>query len=203
MSLASVSLAHAKENVEQILKKPIIIGASVSADWSSLSPGKKLARRYTKPSEIVTKAQGGRPGVRTLEVVKPADFKDRSIVIGVDLFFWDSTLPSIDQSLKSLDRLMKEVRQLQLPIVLGEIPELIPGRQPHRESLNKAIRKACSDYSRCYLMPFDRLHKQVLREGGIEMYGRKYTIQEIVPDGLHLIETAGNYLADVMLGLFK
>lgn len=124
-------------------------------------------------------------------------------MIGVDLFFWDSTLPSIEQSLASLKKLMEDIRHEELPIVLGEVPELLPGRQPHRQRLNEEITKVCSNYSRCYLMPFDRLHKQVLREGGIEMYGRWYTMRDIVPDGLHLVETAGDYLADVMLELFR
>lgn len=42
-----------------------------------------------------------------------------------------------------------------------------------------------------------------MRDGYLEMKGRKRAIREIVPDGLHLADFAGEFFADTMLGLSK
>lgn len=91
----------------------------------------------------------------------------------------------------------------KIPLILGEIPELLPGRQPGRAFLNNQIKKACQEYTQCHVMPFDKLHKQVMKDGYLTMYGKKQTIAQIVPDGLHLSPTAGEFLADEMLALIK
>jgi hypothetical protein len=114
------------------------------------------------------------------------DFKARSIIIAVDFFFWDSTLPKIDPSINALESMISRASNLNLPIVLGEIPELLPGRQINRTRLNQEIATKCASYKQCFLMPFDQLHRQVLKEGFLEIKGRKYSKRELVPDGLHL-----------------
>ena len=40
---AGLSRQAAPDPAAALMRRPLIIGASVSADWSSLSPGKKLA----------------------------------------------------------------------------------------------------------------------------------------------------------------
>ena len=35
-------------------------------------------------------------------------------------------------------------------------------------------------------MSFDQLHRQVLKDGFLEIKGHKFTIKEHVPDGLHI-----------------
>ncbi|SFM16690.1 hypothetical protein [Nitrosomonas communis] len=112
----------------ELLQMPLITGASVSADWGTLSPGKTLALRYTEESKIRTIAFGGQPGQEVIKKIQSDDFKGRSIIIAVDFFFWDSTLPEINHSIKALERMINEASSLSLPIVLGEIPELLPGR---------------------------------------------------------------------------
>lgn len=77
---------------EIVLEKPLITGASVSADWSTSSPGKTLALRYTEKSKIKTIAFGGRPGRDVIREIKPRDVEGRSIIMAVDFLFWDSTL---------------------------------------------------------------------------------------------------------------
>lgn len=98
---------------------------------------------------------------------------------------------------------MSQASDHGLPIVLGEIPELLPGRQGLRASLNQAIAAKCSAYPQCYLMPFDRWHQKVLKNGYIEIKGKKMTMKELVPDGLHLSIPTSEYLADMMLNLLN
>lgn len=184
-----------QDPLKQVLEKPLITGASVSADWTSLSPAKKLALQYTEAEKIKTIAFGGRPGAETIKSLRQEDLADRTSILALDFFFWDSTLPSVDRSLKALKELRKKASQKNVPLVIGEIPELLPGRQKQREKLNKAIRAQCQVRENCFVMPFDRLHKQVLKNGFLLVEGRKLTMKEIVPDGLHLSEPAGQELA--------
>lgn len=182
-------------------KKPLVSGASVSADWNTLSPGKTLALRYTDPKSIKTIAFGGRPGREVIKDIRREVVQDRSIILAVDFLFWDSTLSETGPSVKALDQLVGYAEERELPLVLGEIPELLPGRQGQRMALNEAIKTRCSRYKLCFLMPFDTLHRQILSEGFLEIKGKKYTIRELVPDGLHLSSPATEYLADLMLAV--
>lgn len=195
--------AKAPGSLETLLQRPLITGASVSADWSSLSPGKKLSKKYTSDQNIRTIAVGGRPGVESIKTIHDQDLKDRTVILALDFFFWDSTLASQEKSLLALDLLLDKAEKHNLPIVLGEIPELLPGRQPGRAKLNQAITNSCSKLEQCAVMTFDQLHRQVLKDGYLDIKGRKYTIRELVPDGLHLSEPAGNELMDRLQNLIQ
>ncbi|WP_141736199.1 hypothetical protein [Oligoflexus tunisiensis] len=186
-----------------LLEKPLITGASVSADWSTSSPGKTLALRYTDKSKIRTIAFGGRPGRDVIKEISPKHLEDRSIIMAVDFLFWDSTLSEVGPSLKALDSIMSQASRLGLPIVLGEIPELLPGRQVQRTKLNQEIKRKCASYKDCFLMPFDQLHRQVLKDGYLEIKGKRYTMKDLVPDGLHLSVPTSEYLADMMLAILS
>ena len=203
MALNAFNPAFAGNSLSEALAKPLITGASVSADFSSLSPGKKLALRYDKKADIRTVAQGGTPGVELLRRVKPQTFEGRTSVIAVDLFFWDSTRADAGSSIQALQGFVKEVAARKIPLVLGEIPPLLPSRQPSREKLNRALHDACAGYSLCSIMPFEELYRKVERDGYLEIRGKKYSLFEMVPDGLHLAGVAGDFLADVLEGVMK
>jgi hypothetical protein len=137
-------------------------------------------------------------GAEVLKRVNEAALEGRTIVIAVDLFFWDSALPRPSASITALDHLLREVRERGIPLVLGEIPELLPGHQPGRNILNTAIRRAAAEYPACAVMPFERLFQQVMRDGYLEIRGKRYGLFDLVPDGLHLASFAGDFLADVL-----
>lgn len=201
-SMLSLS-QEASASLSVLLEKPLIAGASVSADHSAPSPGKKLALRYTSKDKVKTIAFNGRPGVETLKSINDQVLKDRSILIGIDLFFWDSVLPSSRASLEALDKLFKQSDKYNLPLVLGEIPGLMPSRQPSRNKLNQAIRQGCAQRTNCYVMPFDQLLRQVLANGYLEIKGKRYTLPQLVPDGLHLNHLASEEIADRLQTLLE
>lgn len=187
-----------------LLSTPLITGASVSADWNSLSPGKRLALRYTDSRKIKTRAVGGRAGAETIKALKGADFTDRSIVIALDFLFWDSTLTSISGSFLALDQLISRTKKNYIPLVLGEIPALLPsGHQPQREKLNKAIHAKCIASENCYVMALDELHRQIRRDGYLAINNKRYTLRELIPDGLHLSEVAAQELTDRLAALIS
>ena len=188
---------------KDMFRKPLITGASVSADYGNKSPGKTLALRYTTPENITTKAYGGRPGREVIKEIKAATVNDRTIILAVDFLFWDSTLADPDPSRKALQQLVGYASDHKIPIILGEIPELLPGRQPMRAQLNTHIQKTCASYVQCYVMPFNQLHQQVLKDGFLEIKGKRYSLKELVPDGLHLSAQTSEYLADLMLAVLS
>jgi hypothetical protein len=207
MSLA-VAVSHKNhlpvgQRSASILAKPLIIGTSISADAGTDSPGKRVALCFTEEKNIRIKAEGGQCGFQTLSKIRERDLAGCTAVIGLDLFFWDSLLPNVIPSLKGLNLLLKKTDELDLPLILGDIPELIPGFQPGREALNREIHRICAARSHCRLVPLDRLYQKISKEGQLRIKGKTYTLKQLIPDGLHLSPVAGDYLADVLHGLLK
>lgn len=181
---------------DKLFARPLIVGASVSADWASLSPGKRLSYRHTDRANVVTIAKSGHPGFEVLRDVSDEKLKGRSIVIGFDLFFWDSGHAESGETLTALRRLVKTTRDATIPLVIGDIPELIPGYQPIRRELNQMIHRICETEPHCAVLKLDDLHRQVMIDRSLTIKGRRYTFRELVPDGLHIGDLAGDYLAD-------
>jgi hypothetical protein len=203
MSISTVAEAKASAvEMKQILQRPLIVGASVSGDYLTSSPGKRLALRYTSSEHIKVMARNGKPAREVLKSVNESMMKDRTAIIGIDLFFWDSFGGNINESLSALEKLQKLSSKNKLPLVLGEVPELSPQFQPHAKTLNKKIHELCKLESLCRVLPLNSLLRKVLIEGHIEQNGTKYPLQSLLPDGLHIAEPASDYLADRILELF-
>ncbi|MBC7386938.1 MAG: hypothetical protein H7301_12360 [Cryobacterium sp.] len=186
------------KDIASLFERPVITGASVSADKNSLSPGKKLSQRLAFQANVRTIARGGQPGYELIKQIQGNDLNDRSVVIAVDFFFWDSFLRNPSRSLAALTRLSSWTGSLGIPLILREIPELISDRQPSRKELNTAIHAEASQNPSVFVMPFDRLHRRYLRDGFLIIQGGLCTLRDLLPDGLHLSNVAGEYLADVL-----
>jgi hypothetical protein len=193
----------APREVAQVFRAPLILGASVSADYGTASPGRRASLRYTEPSRIRAIAQGGTPGVEIVSRMRENDVRDRSVVIALDLFFWDSTVADPSRSLAAVQRLTQWTAAQGIPLLLGDIPLLLPGRQPQRARLNQAIRAQCRRTTQCVLVPLDALHQQVIRDGFLTIHGKRYALPELVPDGLHLSPPASEFLADTLVALLR
>jgi hypothetical protein len=187
------------ENLSDLFHKPLITGASVSADYGTPSPGRRLSLRYSSAGNIKTIAKPGTMGRVIEPLISDEALGDRTIIIAMDFFFWDSTQANDELSREALQKLLAKIKAAKVPLVIGNIPQLLSGRQPSRASLNQAIEKACNEYEQCFLLRLDELHQQILRDGYLTLDGRNYSLRELVPDGLHLAERASEYLADKIL----
>ncbi len=182
--------------LEFLMQKPLLVGASVSGDHSANSPGKRLALQYTKRENIKTIAQNGVGSFKILQSLREEDVMDRTIIIAIDLFFWDSTLNEVESSLEKLNQLTQMAKKYQVPLIIGDVPELIPGWQPQRKILNAAIQAHCSRMNYCYHISLDDILLNVMRHGYIVSAGRKYSLGELVPDGLHLNAVGSEIIAE-------
>lgn len=196
MSLTSIASAETKAELKTILARPLIVGASVSGDYLTPSPGKVLALRYTSSDQIKVVARKGKPGKDVLKEVSESTFKDRTAIIGIDLFFWDSFAPSPAESLKSLDRIIGFAKAQNIPIILGEVPALMPQMQKSLIPLNKKITEVCHSYSLCKILPLNSILLKTVSDGYVMQGGTKYTLDKLIPDGLHIAKPASEYLAD-------
>src|SRR5690606_32414241 len=128
---------------------------------------------------------------------------DHSVIIGVDLFFWDSIYPTAPASVAALHTLVKEAKSAKIPLILGDIPDLLPGLQSQRAILNQELQQACARYSQCYLVPLSEVFQQIQRDRHLVYQTKRYTLRELLPDGLHLGPIASAYVADLMEDLLQ
>lgn len=191
-----------KSPLNKILQRPLIVGASVSADHLSPSPGKILALRYTDAKDVKVIAKGGTMGREVLKSVSENMMKDRSAIIGLDLFFWDSFSPSPQESLYAVDKIVDLASRKNIPLVLGEVPALVPFRQMSLGVINNKIKEVCKKYSQCKILPLNALLQKTLLNGYIEQGGKKHSLDGLIPDGLHIARPASEYLADQIQSLF-
>lgn len=199
--LAGVSGTLQKEDLAKIFQKPLILGASVSGDFLTASPGRRLSLRYTTADQILTVAKNGRPGRETLSLLDEGTLRGRTIMVGVDLFFWDSFAKNPAEGLNAIDKLLEIAAREKIWLVLGQIPLLMPKLQIQAAVLNASLKQACSDYPQCRLLPLGEILQKVVREGGIEQDGRHYSLPELLPDGLHISAPASEYLANRIVEL--
>jgi len=201
-SSTSLALTDVDTKLSQILHRPLIVGASISGDYLTQSPGKLLALRFTETEKINVIAAKGMPGRDIMKQVSKLSLKDRSAVIGVDLFFWDSFAPNTHETLKAVDKIVNLAVEKNIPLVLGEVPLLMPSRQASLPTINDKILEACKKYSQCYMLPLNSIFRKVLADGYILHEGKKHPLEVLMPDGLHIAKPASEYLADQIHKLF-
>lgn len=199
-SLAFVSTAFGQVNLRDIFSRPLILGASVSADHGAVSPGKKLALQFTAPSRIHTIARSGGTSDRIWRAVRNRAFEDRTVVVALDLFFWDSNFGS-QRTFTVLEDVVAKARANGSYLVLGDIPRLV-GTQTMRDTLNTAIYSQCSKYSKCKVLSLDRLHRNMVSRGGYQVGRKFYSLRELLPDGLHPSDMGSQVIADHLRRLF-
>ncbi len=183
-------------SLKKILQRPLIIGASVSADHFVESPGKVLAQRYTSPDLIKVLAQKGRSGKLSLKEVSEKTLQEKTVVIGIDLFFWDSFTSSSAESISQMEKLVSLTSKKNIPLVLGEIPVFYSPRQPTADTLNAKMKQLCQESNGCHILPLNKFLMKTASDGFLVYKKKKYSIQELMPDGLHIARPASEYLAD-------
>ena len=183
-------------SVKKFLQRPLIIGASVSGDYFVESPGKILAQRYTTSDHIKVMAQKGRSGKLSIKEVNDKSIQERTAVIGIDLFFWDSFISSSTESISQMEKLIAMTAKYNIPLVLGEIPVFYSPRQPTADILNLKMKQLCKSNKGCHILPLNDFLIKTLTDGFLLYKKKKYSIQDLMPDGLHIARPASEYLAD-------
>lgn len=181
-----------------LLGKPLIAGASISAGVNTESPGLRAALRYTARENVLEVALPGKPALIVAPRVSSDLLAGRSLLIGLDLLFWDSALNFPELSAQALDALLGRAEAAGVPVILGDVPLLKPGLQPSRDAINGKIKSLCTKTRHCSVLGLDAMHQRLIADGYLEIGGKRLTREEILPDGLHLSAAAAEYIAGMI-----
>lgn len=180
------------------LQRPLIIGASVSSGFLTKGPGERAAAWYQgTPTNV---AHSGASG-HQFSGISGASLAPYTSIIAVDFLFWDSTSEDVGPSLAALRRLEAAAERAHVPLVLGDIPNLI-GTQVSRDVLNQAIHSTCRKSRGCLLLNLDQLHRQAYW-AGVPIDGESYHYSRLTFDGLHLNERGADYVARMIVDVLN
>lgn len=192
--------AQSRKDIKSVLHKPLIMGASVSAGFSTKGPGTRAAERFTTKSNIKNIARDQMPAHR-YKNIGPNLLKNHTAVIAVDFLFWDTVGFGTNGSIEALDKLISTTRALDIPLVIGDVPQVIPF-QMSRDNINRELYARCHAQHRCYILPLVELHRRA-NQDGIVINGKKYSFKELTTDGLHLNAVASQYVANMIVRILS
>lgn len=141
-----------------LFSKPLIIGASVSAGYgtSTGGPAAILSRELNPSTEIKNIAfNGASSGYFT-----GAPKEKPSVVMGFDMFFWDTVLSHCEGDYEKGTRVFfKRFERMKVPMIIGKIPttaafpigvRLAAGR-PCTAKINRLIDELCTIEKNCII----------------------------------------------------
>jgi hypothetical protein len=143
-----------------LFAKPLIVGASVSKGYKANpgGPGALIATSINPQAEILNKAVSG---ARSVESLKDHAIPNHapSIVVGLDLFFWDAYKNECGESFEENTKFFIKLYQDRgIPMILGKLPQgndLPKGYQrlPKgcTEKINSFLEKECRMDKNCLL----------------------------------------------------
>lgn len=181
-------------NLPALLASPLIVGASVSADRNTISPGKRLSLKYTTADQITTVAEGGNRAPQQVRKINPALLAGKTIIFGIDLFYWDTLDPRTGAATQALRDVIEQATPLPGGIVLATVPHLVRW-QFGRPAVNNALRSMCTEAVNCHLYDLDRRYQEVTAAGGLDVDGTHYPVSALTVDGRHLTEVGSRFMA--------
>ncbi len=170
----------------------LVIGASISWDWSAPSPGRKLAERMGAKAVVIARPGNFGSATRLLPSIPDSDFENAAVVVAVDIFFWDSYRADCGPSLAALDALLARSRKARL--VVGNVPRIkvssfvrFVARAEHdtqacRLTINRALAERCRKPA-CAVLDLAAVYRGLIADG---------SLSRMMPDGLHF----GNELSE-------
>jgi hypothetical protein len=141
-----------------LFARPLVLGASVSAGFGvERGPATRLSQLMNPGAQIRNRAVSGATSVqstRGLQIPRPAP----SIVLGLDLFFWDAVRNSCgEEFISNAARLFEQFRSEGIPMVVGKIPTRVSFPQgislaanlPCTRVINRLIDTHCTRENNC------------------------------------------------------
>ena len=186
-----------------LFQHPLIIGASVSSGFRAETPARKLARRFGTNDAVVSLAVPGASGARMVQDLTDERLAIATVVVGVDLFFWDAPRECA-AGLAAVDELFKRIKPRQTPLIVATVPALhapmgIGGGSDCRDQLNPKIAKSCKEDPTCVLLDLNALYAKAAADGGVDVDGKRVAFRDILSDGLHPSDAGSELVAHAIL----
>jgi len=148
-------------NAVCIFSKPLLVGASLTQGQGA-NPGgpvSLIAESLSPGARINNIAQSGTKSVDSLKDHTIPSEKP-SIVIGMDLFFWDAVKNDCDVNFeKSTKKFIKLYQKKNIPMILGKLAKNIPFPAGYRllnnsictDKINKLLEEECTSDKNCII----------------------------------------------------
>lgn len=110
----------------KIFSQPLVLGASISAGYGTRDGGigAVLAKTVNPEAKITNKAISGATSVQSTSHLDFTKY-DPSIVLGLDLFFWDAAREKTGKKFESNTRNLFDIfRDRNVPMIIGRVPVL-------------------------------------------------------------------------------
>jgi hypothetical protein len=187
------------ESPESLFQRPLILGASISANFKTEGPADRLIKKLGIRTHPIRVARSGATARHVIRKLQPSLLEKTSVVIAVDLFFWDASFPRLNRTIEALDRLLEMTANAKVPLILATVPAVAPKPlQWNREAINDAIRKKARRKRKdgVLLLDLDRMNKRIRKAGHFVVGEKSYSLRSIAPDRIHLSAEACEYVAD-------
>lgn len=178
----------------ELFKKPLILGASISAGYGTRDGGigAVLARMINPEAKITNKAVSGASSIQSTSHLDFSRF-DPSIVLGFDLFFWDAVRGQIGPKFEAHTRkIFRTFHERNVPMIIGKLPLVdlpvgghIVQIKKNAVKVNNLLEKLAEEHTNALL--YDPLACFMTME------------EEHFSDGLHLTSKGNEYCAKYFL----
>lgn len=189
-----------------VFDRPLIAGASVSADFGATSPGRYIAEMVGVKPLIIAHIGSSGSASELLPELTPEVLSNASVIIALDIMFWDSWRKDCARGIQAAHTLFDKAVEAQVPIILGTVPKIevdfitlvVAGVEIHQqrcvEELNTVIRALCTLKNHCLLIDLANFYVEI--QSGMVIDNDHYTFKDLMPDGLHLSETLSKKIAE-------
>ena len=186
-----------------LFQHPLIVGASVSSGFRAETPARKIARLFGTNDAVVSLAVPGASGAHQVEGLTDERLAAATVVVGVDLFFWD-TRRDCAAGIAGVDELFKRVAPRKTPLIVATVPALhaplgLGPKDDCREQLNPKIAKSCKQDPACVLLDLNALYAKAAADGGVDLDGKHVAFRDLLSDGLHLSDAGSQLVARAIL----
>jgi hypothetical protein len=164
---------HAKvANAVCVFSKPLLVGASLTSGVGSIRGGPSLviAENLSPGADDTNISMAGTSSLISLKLKHKFDeAKPPSIVMGIDLFFWDAAKNKCgEEFITSTQNFIKMYRDKNIPMILGKLPKGVSFPAGYRvlntndcaDKINTLLEQECKLEANCIIYdPKDCLGK--------------------------------------------
>ncbi|HEX4923824.1 MAG TPA: hypothetical protein VFV50_07050 [Bdellovibrionales bacterium] len=191
--------------VRRALRAPLVVGASVSAEYATKSPARRAMGILGIEDRALTKfAKFGARAKALLPLVNYELVQRHTAVIATDVVFWDTLSWNAASTVAALQDFGARIDELAIPVVLGTAP-LLKNHwfQPGLKQVNAAVREACETFENFHLLDLERIYETIRSQNGFSIGGRYYSVADVAPDALHLSNAACEFVAYEIIGVLE
>lgn len=187
-----------KQNEMKLFSEPLVLGASISAGYGTRDGGlgAVLAQAINPEAKIINKAISGATSVQSTSHLNLEKY-DPSVVLGLDLFFWDAAREKTGKKFEENTRKLFDVfAHKNIPMIVGKVPVLnLPFLGGRAKDLIVSANKVND-----LLELLTLTHKNAVLYNPVPcLFSMGFSRSKYFSDGLHLNSEGNKYCAEFFI----